>query len=93
MVFKSDNYSQSDIELIVKNVHVVDDYKLCFDNASSISILTEWDEFKEFNWKELIKMMEKQYIIMDGRNLLDKNSMNKITNKYFSIGIKTIKLE
>tara|TARA_B100000963_G_scaffold213021_1_gene185662 strand:- start:20288 stop:21700 length:1413 start_codon:yes stop_codon:yes gene_type:complete len=86
MVFKSDNFSQSDIESIVKNVHVVDDYKLCFNSASSVSILTEWDEFKKYNWRELIKMMEKQHIIMDGRNLLDKNLMNKITNKYFSIG-------
>ena len=86
ILFKSNNHPQSETELKIKNVHVVDNYELCFDHASCISILTEWDEFKEFNWERLIKTMEKQYIIMDGRNLLDKNSMNKITNKYFSIG-------
>ena len=85
-LLQSNNESKNEIELKLNRVNIVSDYKMCFNQSSCISILTEWDEFTEYNWKELIKSMEKQHVIMDGRNLLDKIKMKNITKKYYSIG-------
>ena len=39
------------------------------DHSSSIVILTDWREFKEFNWKELIGMPKQKIKIYDFRCL------------------------
>ena len=78
--------SDNEISQKLNSVKIVSDYNLCFENASGISILTEWDEFKDYKWEKLINNMEKQHVIIDGRNLLDNKKMKKLTNKYFSIG-------
>tara|TARA_B100001057_G_scaffold173802_2_gene174545 strand:- start:16672 stop:18084 length:1413 start_codon:yes stop_codon:yes gene_type:complete len=85
-LLQSNNESKNEIESKLNRVNVVSDYKMCFDQSSCISILTEWDEFTEYNWEELVKSMEKQHVIIDGRNLLDKIEMKNITDKYYSIG-------
>ena len=78
--------SDNEIRKKLNSVKIVSDYNLCFENASGVSILTEWDEFKDYKWEKLINNMEKQHVIIDGRNLLDNKKMKKLTNKYFSIG-------
>ena len=85
-LLQSNNESKNEIESKLNRVNVVSDYKMCFHQSSCIAILTEWDEFTEYNWEELVKSMEKQHVIMDGRNLLDKIEMKNITDKYYSIG-------
>lgn len=40
------------------------------DNVNSISILTEWDEFKNYDWKAFIKSLQNKISIYDGRNIL-----------------------
>ena len=61
--------SDNEISKKLNSVKIVSDYNLCFENASGVSILTEWDEFKDYKWEKLINNMEKQHVIIDGRNL------------------------
>ena len=75
-------------ELKIKNVHVVDNYELCFDHASCISILTEWDEFKNYDWQYIYSKIKKPAFIFDGRNILNIEEMNKIGFNYTGIGRK-----
>ena len=42
----------------------------CIDKTNIIGILTEWDEFKDYDWKNLYKKMSKPAYIFDGRNIL-----------------------
>lgn len=57
------------------------------NQASSLLILTDWQEFKEVN---LIKIKErmKQPLIIDGRNLFPPQLMRQIGFKYVSVGRK-----
>ncbi|MDO6759423.1 nucleotide sugar dehydrogenase [Tamlana sp. 2_MG-2023] len=56
------------------------------DDAHAVAIMTEWDEFKSYDWKKIYKQMKKPAFIFDGRNILDKAEMNKIGFEYYSIG-------
>lgn len=62
-----------------------DPYEVVKD-AHAIAIMTEWDEFKAYDWKKIYDSMKKPAFIFDGRNILDKAEMNKIGFEYSSIG-------
>jgi UDPglucose 6-dehydrogenase len=62
-----------------------DPYEAAKD-AHAIAIMTEWDEFKDYDWNKIYDLMKKPAFIFDGRNILDKNKMTKIGFEYSSIG-------
>ncbi|MGL2966892.1 UDP-glucose 6-dehydrogenase [Flavobacterium sp. XGLA_31] len=62
-------------------------YDAC-KNAHAIAILTEWDEFKEYDWQRIYDSMLKPAFVFDGRNLLDAGKMKEIGFVYQSIGSK-----
>ena len=55
-------------------------------DAHAIAIMTEWDEFKDYDWAKIYTQMKKPAFIFDGRNILDKSEMEKIGFEYSSIG-------
>ena len=58
----------------------------CIDKTNIIGILTEWDEFKDYDWKNLYKKMSKPAYIFDGRNILDKVKLESIGFNYIGLG-------
>ena len=60
-------------------------YDACKD-AHAIAVLTEWDEFKTYDWQKIYDSMLKPAFVFDGRNLLDKNELEKIGFVYQAIG-------
>jgi UDPglucose 6-dehydrogenase len=60
-------------------------YEACKD-AHAIAILTEWDEFKEYDWKKIYDNMLKPAFVFDGRNLLDSKKLIEIGFQYQAIG-------
>lgn len=60
-------------------------YEAC-KNAHAIAVLTEWDEFKEYDWKKIYDNMLKPAFVFDGRNILDGKELEKIGFKYQGIG-------
>lgn len=60
-------------------------YDACKD-AHAIAILTEWDEFKTYDWQKIYDNMLKPAFVFDGRNLLDASKMKEIGFIYQSIG-------
>jgi UDPglucose 6-dehydrogenase len=70
-----------------KGVQVVSDpYDVC-KNAHAIAVLTEWDEFKTYDWQKIYDTMLKPAFVFDGRNILDRNKLEKIGFIYQGIGI------
>jgi len=69
-----------------KRLKVVDDPYKAVKNAHAIAILTEWDEFKEYNWNKIYDSMLKPAFVFDGRNLLDRDKLEKIGFVYQGIG-------
>ncbi|WP_338378192.1 UDP-glucose 6-dehydrogenase [uncultured Flavobacterium sp.] len=73
-------------ELNRTDLKVVNDpYEACKD-AHAIAILTEWDEFKTYDWKKIYNQMQKPAFVFDGRNLLDKKELEQIGFVYQAIG-------
>merc|ERR1712151_304523 len=62
-----------------------DPYEAC-DGAHAVCILTEWDEFKEYDYERIYKSMAKPAFMFDGRNLIDAEKMRKIGFEVHSIG-------
>ena len=49
-------------------------------NSDAIGILTEWENFKNFNWDQIIDTT----YVFDGRKILNEKTYN--SNKLYSIG-------
>jgi UDPglucose 6-dehydrogenase len=62
-----------------------DPYKAC-ENAHAIAILTEWDEFKLYDWQKIYNNMMKPAFIFDGRDILNVEKMKEIGFTVYSIG-------
>ena len=62
-----------------------DPYEAC-NGAHAIAVLTEWDEFKSYDWQKIYDQMLKPAFIFDGRNILDRKALEKIGFVYKAIG-------
>jgi UDPglucose 6-dehydrogenase len=62
-----------------------DPYQSC-ENAHAIAVLTEWDEFINYDWQKIYDSMQKPAFVFDGRNILDKAALEKIGFLYQAIG-------
>jgi len=60
-------------------------YEACKD-SHAIAVLTEWDEFVNYDWAKIHKAMQKPAFIFDGRGILNKDLLEKIGFTYYKIG-------
>src|SRR5690606_20494929 len=67
-------------------VQVVADPYHAADRAHAIAVLTEWDEFKAYDWQRIKEHMMKPAFVFDGRKLLGGNELNTIGFRYYAIG-------
>ena len=81
------NYLESRSEIDnAKGVQVaINAYDAC-NNAHAIAVLTEWDEFKTYDWQKIYDNMLKPAFVFDGRNILNKEALEKIGFIYQGIG-------
>ena len=70
--------------LKIKNVSYVNSIKKSVENSDLIIIHTEWNEFKQLNFKMLVK--KKYFKIYDLRNLYNPDEMFKKKIMYYGIG-------
>lgn len=63
-----------------------DPYEAC-DGAHAIAVLTEWDEFKNYDWQKIYANMLKPAKIFDGRNVLDHKALREIGFQVNGIGV------
>lgn len=64
---------------------VNDPYEAC-KGAHAIAVITEWDEFKSYDWKKIYDSMMKPAFIFDGRNILDHKKLMEVGFKVKAIG-------
>lgn len=60
-------------------------YEACH-SSHAIAVLTEWDEFKTYDWQKIYDNMQKPAFVFDGRNLLDGKKLKEIGFIYQGIG-------
>ncbi len=69
----------------LKNVKYCTDLKDACNNSDLLIIHTEWNEFKQLNFKKLVN--KRNFKIYDLRNLYSPNTMKKNKINYFCIGM------
>lgn len=81
------NYLATRSELENKAAVIANDnpYDACKD-AHAIAVLTEWDEFKTYDWQQIYANMQKPAFIFDGRNLLDGKMLEEIGFVFQAVG-------
>ena len=57
-------------------------------NYNIIAIMTEWDEFINYDWQDIYNKMSKPAYIFDGRNILNDRLLKEIGFRYYAIGRK-----
>ena len=72
--FESKGFSKEDSKLMIERVTIYKNHIDAIQPSSIIAVLTEWDEFKDYDWKNLL--LDKK--LFDGRNI--------IPEAYYSIG-------
>ena len=60
-------------------------YDAC-NGAHAIAVLTEWEEFKSYDWQKIYDGMLKPAFVFDGRNVLDGAKLRAIGFNYQGIG-------
>ncbi|MCX5706288.1 MAG: UDP-glucose/GDP-mannose dehydrogenase family protein [Candidatus Omnitrophica bacterium] len=74
---------------VLKNVtFCADSYAVC-RGSDCLFIATEWNEFKELDFLKIKKLL-KRPLIIDGRNIYEAKSLEKLGFRYISIGRKSI---
>lgn len=80
-----------DPQAMEKAKKVLKGVKFCKDSyeaakgADCLVVVTEWNEFKELDFKKIKKML-KQPLVIDGRNIYDPAVMKKLGFKYICVG-------
>ncbi len=64
----------------------VDDPYKAANDAHAVAILTEWDEFKDYDWQKIYDNMKKPAFVFDGRNILNATKLRNIGFKVYQIG-------
>lgn len=72
-----------------KLVKVVRDPYEAMQGAHAVAILTEWDEFKAYDWQRVYDDMKKPAFLFDGRNILDRNKVKALGFEFEAIGYRS----
>ncbi len=67
-------------------VTVVNNPMEACEDAHAVAVLTEWDEFKELDWKKVYDNMLKPAFLFDGRRLLEPSTKRDIGFEFYAIG-------
>lgn len=60
-------------------------YQAC-DQAHAVAVLTEWDEFKTYDWQKIYDDMYKPAFVFDGRNVLNRKELTDKGFVLYNIG-------
>jgi UDPglucose 6-dehydrogenase len=73
-------------ETIQECITVVNDPYAAMKDAHAIAILTEWEEFKTYDWQLIYQQIMKPAFVFDGRGITDQLSLPEIGFNLFRIG-------
>ncbi|MFG0592388.1 UDP-glucose 6-dehydrogenase [Myroides odoratimimus] len=86
MLSDLDYLATREAELNKKHLTVHQDSYSALEGAHGIAVLTEWDEFKTYDWQRIYDKMQKPAFIFDGRNILDRQALEDIGFEVYTIG-------
>ena len=69
-----------------EKIEVCSDAYEAVEGAHALAILTEWDEFRDLNYRKIYDRMMKPAFIFDGRNIANRKELIDIGFKVYAIG-------
>ena len=60
------------------------------DNADAIVVVTEWEDYKNLNWRELSDLLRKPSWIFDTRGIIPISLLRELSSYYWQIGSPSI---
>ncbi|SHM42381.1 nucleotide sugar dehydrogenase [Flavobacterium saccharophilum] len=78
--------TEQKIESKIKQIFVYKTVTDALDQAHAVALLTEWDEFKTYDWEIIYTKMYKPAFVFDGRNILDVEKLKTIGFQIKGIG-------
>lgn len=72
-------------EKVLKNIDYKNNVYSAMDGIDLLIILTEWDDFKEINFKKVKRIMKKP-IIIDARNICNPEEIKELGFTYIGVG-------
>jgi len=75
-----------DVEKRKQVVHVEKNAYTCAAETHAIVVLTEWDEFKTYDYDRIYQHMQKPAFVFDGRNILDHHKLQDSGFRVVAIG-------
>ena len=85
-LWESKEFSIEKINSKLKKVKVFENAIDCTNNSHAIAIVTEWEEFKNIDYKKVFENMFKPAFVFDGRKIMNGNKLINIGFNYFEIG-------
>ena len=85
-LFESKGFSELKIASKLKQIYVHNNPINALNQAHAVAVLTEWDEFKTYDWKAIYDNMYKPAFVFDGRNILDIEKLTTIGFQIKGIG-------
>ncbi|MDQ1166741.1 UDP-glucose 6-dehydrogenase [Flavobacterium sp. SORGH_AS_0622] len=78
--------TEQKIDLKLKQIFVYQSPIEALHQAHAVAVLTEWDEFKTYDWNSIYINMYKPAFVFDGRNILDTEKLAAIGFQIKGIG-------
>jgi UDPglucose 6-dehydrogenase len=81
-----DPVAMDDARKIFKNrIQLLDDNYEALQGADALAVVTEWNEFRNPDFKKMKRLLKKP-LIFDGRNIYNQAELRKMGFTYYSIG-------
>ena len=79
-LFEAKQKTQEQVHELLDLFQVKTSMPSALEDSHVAGILTEWDEFSQFNWKEFLENSSKSFVLLDGRSLINKDISDKIVS-------------
>jgi UDPglucose 6-dehydrogenase len=80
-----DPVAENEARKLMAGVNFADSADEALEGADACVVVTEWPEFAQLDWHRVAKLMQGQ-VVIDGRNLLDPDTVRKAGLVYEGIG-------
>jgi UDPglucose 6-dehydrogenase len=83
--------AKNDLKDIHEGITFEDDPYRAAEGCHAIAILTEWELYRDLDYKRILESMTQPAFIFDGRNILDRKKLFDMGFNVFSIGKAPLK--
>jgi UDPglucose 6-dehydrogenase len=83
--------AREDLKDIKEGVEFIEDPYKAAEGAHAIAVLTEWDIYRELDYKRILDKMVRPAFIFDGRNILNHRELFEMGFNVFAIGKAPLK--